>query len=338
MANINLQYTTCIKFVYYEMYTYLYLTPNAAYTVMLVWNAIHVYLQRNYYILQQVSTTTIAAYDPYDNVPYLILSDGLDGPRGVAVHPKSGEVFVASTANNKLCRFHGDTGNLSSCEGAFNTSDGGDIVELNSPHSVTVGADGRLVITDAHRVIVIENNLVVNMWGSETAQNITLDQFNYPRRTAVDGKGDIYVADSVNQMVKVINPYANNIHLLGQDVISMYTRDIAINPINGDVMVLTSDRYVFVFNKEGQYQRNRTLEYSAHNLSVDNQGYIVITEGNLNSIHVYDPMWHLLQTLGSSGDCAGCFYTPYDVDINEENNNMIVVDIGNNRVQMFMKH
>ncbi|HWE52592.1 MAG TPA: NHL repeat-containing protein [Bryobacteraceae bacterium] len=141
----------------------------------------------------------------------------LHSPSGVALDG-SGNLYIADTLNNRI-RKVSTVGVIATVAGNGLPSYSGDggpatLAGLNSPTGVALDSAGNLYIADER------NNRIrkVNMAGaiSTVAGNGTVGsggdgglavnaEFYYPVGVAVDGSGDIYVADSGNQRIRKIN-------------------------------------------------------------------------------------------------------------------------------------
>ena len=127
---------------------------------------------------------------------------GLDFPNGVAVD-KSGYVYVSDSNNGRLVVFGPD--------GGIVTQVGRGVGEgnLGLPRGLAIDDQGRLYIADStgQHVLVYgtydpnESRLVyLGSFGDEGTAN---GAFEYPNAVAVDGRGRLYIADSINDRVQL---------------------------------------------------------------------------------------------------------------------------------------
>jgi DNA-binding beta-propeller fold protein YncE len=280
------------------------------------------------------STTTNTmgyVFVPYNVTPALVLSDKLKMARGIALHPQTGDVYIIDSY--KLCIFHYN-GSFVSCTATWSTTNG-KIMNLVRPQSITVTPEGRLIIADLYRVMVIDNGIVTRVWGSKGKSGSNLGQFNYPSDTAVDDSGRIYVADYYNKRVQILDPNTNNITLLDAPVLYDSLVAIAINTVSGDVMVAMSKGYVLIFNDRGEYKQKVSLSHRSDSIFVDVRGFSYVTDIFYDAVHIYDHMWKLKQTFGKQGTCSGCFNKPIDILVNNNNGDILVADNQNNNIQVF---
>lgn len=136
------------------------------------------------------------------------VGSGFSQPYGVAVD-KNGDVFVADYGNNAVKEIIAGTGGAA--PGTVNNSS--TIVTVgsgfNHPQCVTVDENGDVFIADFHDNVVKE--IVAGTGGAapghvNTSSTISTvgHGFDDPQGLAVDGKGDVFVADYGNSVVKEI--------------------------------------------------------------------------------------------------------------------------------------
>ena len=266
----------------------------------------------------------------------MTLSDAqLNRPQGVAVHPQTSDIYVTSYLSHKLCRFNGQSGSLISCRNQWNMSSGTTITLLY-PRGVTIAPDGRIVVTDNHRVIVIDDDVVTRVWGDMGNFGSNLGQFHYPYQTAIDPAGKIYVPDYTNKRVQILDTKSDSVTLLGETVVSNSTSAAAINPTTGEILILLYSR-ILIFTESGEYKRSQGLTFWAKSICFGPHGYAYVTDQTNKAVHVFhSTRWSSVQSLGRVGDvCAGCFGNPNSVAVDKNNGNLVVSDYAKNRVLVF---
>ncbi|MDO3628689.1 NHL repeat-containing protein [Mucilaginibacter sp. BT774] len=134
-------------------------------------------------------------------------------PFGVATDA-AGNVYVADAGNN-LIRMVGTAGMVSTFAGTgiAGSSNVADSVTFNSPLGVAVDGSGNVYVAD------YENNLIRKVTQAGIVRTLagsgakgaddgldTAATFNLPEAVAVDGTGNVYVADNGNDLIRKITP------------------------------------------------------------------------------------------------------------------------------------
>ena len=143
------------------------------------------------------------------------------GPRGVAINV-TGTVYVADynnctirsvTAGGVVRTFAGTVG--SSPATSCGSTDGtGAAAKFSFPSGVAVDASGNVFVADTNNndIRKITPAGVVTTFAGQagtqgsTDDTGTLARFNFPQGVAVDGSGNVYVADSGNSTIRMITP------------------------------------------------------------------------------------------------------------------------------------
>ena len=145
------------------------------------------------------------------------------GPQGLALDA-SGNLFVADTNNNAIREIATATGGVTTVAGQSaiaGSADGADSqAEFHYPSGVAVDTQGNLYVadTDNHTLReVAPAGAVSTLAGlagfSGSADGVgTAARFDFPTGVAVDGSGDIYVADASNDTIRLaVTPTAPSI-------------------------------------------------------------------------------------------------------------------------------
>lgn len=142
----------------------------------------------------------------------------LSFPTGLAFDP-AGNLIVAEQGNNRIRKID-TTGIISTIAGTGAigySGDGGPALSatFNAPYAVAYDAAGNLYITDILNYVVRVVNLsgiITTYAGNGTAGYggdggpATSARLNFPRGMAVDSSGNLYIADTLNHRVRVVNP------------------------------------------------------------------------------------------------------------------------------------
>lgn len=153
----------------------------------------------------------------------------LDEPEGVFVDG-SGNIFIADTLNSVIREVVAANGNIQTVAGNGTAGYSGDsgsanTAELDQPTGVFVDASGDIFIADTQNFIIREvvTGTINTVAGTPKTEGYSGDgglatsaELNYPSTMAVDGSGDIFIADTDNYVIREatvggnINPYAGN--------------------------------------------------------------------------------------------------------------------------------
>jgi sugar lactone lactonase YvrE len=137
-------------------------------------------------------------------------------PGAIAVTP-DGSLSVSDTANHLIRRISasGIVTNLAGTAGSSGSVDGaGEAARFSSPIGIARDASGVLFVADSMnhtiRRITVDGNVTTFAGGTSQAGatngSATSARFNHPSGVAVDSSGNVFVADSANNMVRKITP------------------------------------------------------------------------------------------------------------------------------------
>ncbi len=139
----------------------------------------------------------------------------LSYPQGVAVDG-FGNLFIADSYNGRIRKVDTDGIITTVAGGGNNDNDGGPATDaiLRSPRGVAVDASGNLFIADAgdDRIRKVDTNGIIttvagNGYGAyfgdgDTAADASL---NWPNGVAVDGSGNVFIADTNNSVIRKVD-------------------------------------------------------------------------------------------------------------------------------------
>lgn len=169
----------------------------------------------------KINTTAGSSTSGYTGDGGAATSATLANPSGVAVD-SSGNVFIADTANNVVRKVTTDgkistfAGNPNS--GSFYSGDGGaaSSASLFHPSGLAVDASGNLYIADTSNNLirkVTASTGIITTFAGNVSRGYTGDgkaaifaQLNNPVAVAVDGSGNVYIADSGNHVIRKVTP------------------------------------------------------------------------------------------------------------------------------------
>jgi sugar lactone lactonase YvrE len=142
----------------------------------------------------------------------------LKNPRGTAVDG-AGNVYIADTSNFRVRKVT-PAGVITTFAGTGVSGFSGDtaqatLAQLGAPTGVAVDAAGNVYIADAGNYRIRKVNpagVITTMAGtgvpgfSGDSGQATLAQLNFPNGVAVDGAGNVYIADTLNHRVRKVTP------------------------------------------------------------------------------------------------------------------------------------
>jgi sugar lactone lactonase YvrE len=139
-----------------------------------------------------------------------------NGPEGVVVDG-SGNVFVADDGNNTIRKItpSGVVTTLAGTAGSWGSADGtGAAARFNGPDGVAVDGAGNVFVADSWNNTIRKitpSGVVTTLagtagsWGSADGTGAAA-RFNGPEGVAVDGSGNVFVADAGNSTIRKITP------------------------------------------------------------------------------------------------------------------------------------
>jgi hypothetical protein len=161
-----------------------------------------------------------------------------NSPAGVAVDT-AGNVYVADTNNDTIRKISagGSVTTLAGVGGQTGSGDGaGGSARFNSPHAVAVDGSGNVYVADFFNDTIREispSGTVSTIAGSAGQTGFrdgvgVVARFNQPYGLAVDGSGNVYVADTYNRAIRMIAPGGSVTTLNGTQARFLYPQGIAV--------------------------------------------------------------------------------------------------------------
>jgi len=244
-------------------------------------------------------------------------------PEGIAVNLATGNVYVSDSLNNTIRKITpaGDVTTFAGSPGPSDAADGtGPAARFAHPKGVAVDSMGNIYVSDADNSTIrkITPGRVVTTLAGSAGNAGSFDgtgstaRFNNPNGIAVDGTGQIYVADSNNHTIRKITPAG---------VVST----LAGLPGSGG-------------SQDGQGCAARF--YDPVGVAVDNNGDVVAADNSTSLIRKVTAAG-VVTTLGgkpfSDGNADGVgsaarFFNPGGVTINGANQ-LLVTDTGNSTLR-----
>ena len=162
-----------------------------------------------------------------------------------------------------------------------------------------------------------------NNWLQSISEGLSL-----PTAMAIDSENNLYIAESSENRVLLLNPYGEiqqTLWGLNQPISIATGRDgsIYIGSVgNGSVAV---------YNAALQLQRklgSGNSEFAKpSDLAVDSANYVYVVDGKKHAVNIYHPDGRLKTSFGSLGKAPGLFTTPVAIALNEAAGEIIVSDL-----------
>jgi sugar lactone lactonase YvrE len=171
-------------------------------------------------------------------------------PQGVAVDT-AGNVYVADTNNDTIRKITsgGTVTTLAGVAGQTGTGDGaGGSARFNHPYDVAVDSSGNVYVADFNNATIrrINTSNTVSTLAGTGGETGFMDgtgfaaRFNQPYAVAVDGAGNVYVADTYNRAIRAITPAGVVSTLNGAECRFYYPQGIA-STSSGTLFVADGD-------------------------------------------------------------------------------------------------
>jgi sugar lactone lactonase YvrE len=183
------------------------------YRVSLAFSALLVFAGHS---MAQVITTVAGTTFSFPALPLAAVNAPLGNVSAVATDTK-GNLYVADSDNSLVLRITPD-GTLSVVAGngtAGSSGDGGSATgaSLNTPAGLAVDSAGNLYIaeTSSHRIRKVSNGVIMTFAGNGMADftgdggPATNASLRYPQGVAVDSAGNVYIADTANNLIRKVS-------------------------------------------------------------------------------------------------------------------------------------
>ena len=249
----------------------------------------------------------------------------LSSPYGVAVDG-SGNLYIADTLNHSIRKVDASSGNISTVAGAGTQGFSGDgaaatLAYLRSPYGVAVDGSGNLYIADRdnHRIRKVDassgNISTVAGTGSQGFSGdgaaATAARLSFPSSVAVDGSGNLYIADRNNRRIRKVDSSGNISTVAGTGTSTGFS---------GDGGAATAAQL-----------------HSAYGVAVDGSGNLYIADRDNHRIRKVDSSGNISTVAGGAiGDggaaVAARLNGPRDV-APDGSGNLYIADRGNHRIR-----
>jgi streptogramin lyase len=174
-------------------------------------------------VYEPYAFTTLAGGPPFGSADGTNDAARFYNPQGVTAD-LAGNLYLTDTGNSIIRRVtpEGAVTTLAGFAGRSGSSDGtGSDARFNQPAGIALDAAGNLYVADAgnHTLRIVKpegtNWVVTTLAGAAgnagSADGVgTVARFNYPRSVTVDQAGNVYVADTTNNTIRIAAPVADS--------------------------------------------------------------------------------------------------------------------------------
>jgi DNA-binding beta-propeller fold protein YncE len=203
------------------------------------------------------------------------------------------------------------------------------------PTPVSPGAPQPPVVTTPPAVPQLGAMGLLATWGRAGSGP---GEFRDPRGIAVDAQGRLYVADTGNRRVQVLDANGQPLaQWAGPSPAFIEPCAVAVSP-QGQVYVLdTQADIAYRFSAQGEPQGTLGAGsglYRPRGIAVDREGNVYVANTGGNNVVKFSAAGDVLAQIGRAGKGNGQLDQPCDVAVDEQGN-VYVVDTLNQRVQRF---
>ena len=252
----------------------------------------------------------------------------LNNPRSLAIHYKTGNIYIADRDNHRVQVF--------SCNGdyLFMFSE-----KMNRPFGICISQNNVFVTQlDGHCINMyeLEGKLIksVGTGGNGEAQ------FKYPLGLDVsDRTNNIYVCDRGNHRIQILTEELKYHSMLGIDLLKS-PRDVKVT--RDRVLVLDqSDPCMFVFNSD-HVLTNRLITRGVGKqtnmplcFDIDREYNIIMSDCNNHCVNVFNQEGEQIHKLGKGGQGIGEFHRPWGIALDNTGHIIVVCEKDTNCLQFF---
>ena len=254
----------------------------------------------------------------------------LNGPRGVAIHEETHQIFMANCDNHRVEIFS-ETGEFF--------------------HQLGVG-----LLSQPYGIAIHGDSVYVSCWGDSTVSKFSLTelcrvrwiggygsnngQFKLPRQITTDPIGRVFISDTMNDRICIHDPDLN--HLRSITHLSMSRpSDVKVSRDRLYVLCQHNNPCLHVLTLEGD--KLHSLIACGRGMNVlsplffclDPFNNFVLSDSKSHSIRVFSPEGNLLHTIGSERHQQRMFYLPRGIAITPNGRLVCVSRNENYSLQIF---
>ena len=252
----------------------------------------------------------------------------LNTPRSLAIHYKTGNIYIADKGNHRVQVFSCNRDYL------FTFSE-----RMNEPVGIYI-SQNKVFVTQfgGHCINMYElEGKLIKSVGSEGNGEA---QFNHPYGLDVSDRNNIiYVCDYYNHRIQILTEELKYHFVLGVDLLK-YPRDVKAT--RDRVLVLAvDDPCMFVFNSD-HILTNRLITRGdgkqTNNplcFDIDREYNIIMSDRDNHCVYVFNQEGEQIHKFGKKGQGIGEFYHPYGIALDKTGHIIVVCEKNTNCLQFF---
>ena len=254
-------------------------------------------------------------------------------PNAVAIDRNSNHIYVTEGPFDNFARIS-----------IF--SDGGEFLNcythehMKYPRGIAIHTNNMYVSdVEAHAVFQFKIESDIRLVAKLGTLGTGNGEFNYPFNLAVSTNGDVYVADSNNNRIQILDSSLHYLRTLTEQSIPK-PRDIKLTV--DSVYVLCDDSpCIRVFSYTGDMLRSlitlgdQLQVNDAWYFCLDSQENIIISDKGADDIKAFSKEGTLIHTIGGRGREVGMFVLPTGLTLNNELNLIVLSSNANYGLQIF---
>ncbi len=226
-----------------------------------------------------------------------------------------------------------------------------DVVSKVWQYGATVAAVQPALAEDPYAKAVVQAN-AVSFWGSPGSGP---GQFQSPKGLAVDGQGNVYVADGGNNRIAVLNSqgeFLRSFGTVGSGAGQLKEAwGVAVDPSGNVYVADTWNHRVEKYDSTGTFltqwggfadtageaSGRDGLFWGPRAIALDSDNNLYVTDTGNKRIQKFDPEGNFLGQWGGFGIEKGQFNEPVGIAISQVTGDIFVADTWNHRIQRFDK-
>ena len=252
----------------------------------------------------------------------------LNNPRSLAIHYKTGNVYIAELSNHRVQVF--------SCIGDYLFMFG---EKMNGPISICVSQNTVFVTQHYGHCInmyELEGKLIKSVGSKGNGEA----QFKYPRGIdASDRTNNIYVCHCDNHRIQILTEELKYHSMLGMDLLRL---PLDVKVTRDRVLVLAGNNTcMFVFDSD-HVLTNRLITRGVGKqtntpccFDIDREYNIIMSDCNNHCVYIFNQVGKRIHKFGKKGQGIGEFYQPYGIALDNAGNIIVVCRRDTSFLQFF---